>query len=63
VAAETVYLEAYYPHTSLAFLIPSFLLFAALTALAAYLLWPAAIPFALVMLYLLRVAVLEAVLA
>jgi hypothetical protein len=54
VTAETVYLEAYYPHTSLGFLIPSLLLFAALTAIAAYLLWPVAIPFALVMLYLLR---------
>jgi hypothetical protein len=54
VAAETVYLEAHYPHTSLAFLIPSLLLFAVLTAIAAYLFWPAAIPFALVTLYLAR---------
>jgi len=54
VSADTVYLEAYYPHTSLAFLIPSLLLFAALTGLGVYLFWPVAIPFALVTLYLLR---------
>lgn len=53
---DLVYLEAYYPHTSPGFLIPSSLLFAALTALAWYFLWPAAIPFALVTLYLLRFA-------
>lgn len=59
-AAETVYLEAYYPRASPAFLIPSLLLFAALTAMAAYLLWPVAIPFALVTLYLLRFALRQA---
>ena len=53
---DIVYLEAYYPHTSPGFLILSSLLFAVLTAFAAYLLWPAAIPFALVTLYLLRFA-------
>lgn len=59
-AAETVYLEAYYPHTSLAFLVPSLLLFTALTMVASYILWPVAIPFALVTLYLLRFAVRQA---
>ena len=58
--AETVYLEAYYPHTSLAFLIPSLLLFAALTTIAGYILWPVAIPFALVTLYLLRFSLRQA---
>ena len=58
--AETVYLEAYYPHTSLAFLIPSLLLFAALTVAAWLILWPVAIPFALVTLYLLRFTLRQA---
>ena len=53
---DIVYLEAYYPHTSPGFLIPSSILFAALTVLAWHLLWPAAIPFALVTIYLLRFA-------
>lgn len=58
--AETVYLEAYYPHTSQGFLIPSLLLFAALTVAAWLILWPVAIPFALVTLYLLRFAIRQA---
>lgn len=53
-ATETIYLQAYYPHTSLRFLISSALLFAALTIAAWLMLWPLAIPFALVTLYLLR---------
>lgn len=55
-----VYLEAYYPHTSLGFLIPSVLLFALLTAAAWLTLWPVAIPFALVTLYLLRFTIRQA---
>jgi len=54
VTAEAVYLEAYYPHTSLRFLIPSLSLFTALTVAAWLILWPVAIPFALVTLYLAR---------
>jgi len=60
VPAETVYLEAHYPHTSLRFLIPSLLLFAALTIAAWLTLWPVAIPFALVSLYLLRFTLRQA---
>ena len=59
-AAETLYLQAYYPHTSLRFLIPSALLFAALTVAAWLTLWPLAIPFALVTLYLLRFTLRQA---
>lgn len=51
---ETVYLEAYYPHTSAGFLIVSLLLFAGLTIGAGFTFWPAAVPFGLVTLYLLR---------
>jgi len=58
--AETVYLEAYYPHTSAGFLIVSLLLFAGLTIGAGFTFWPVAIPFALVTLYLLRFAVRQA---
>ena len=59
-SAETVYLEAYYPHTSLRFLIPSLLLFAALAIGAWLTLWPVAIPFALVTLYLARFTLRQA---
>lgn len=59
-AAEIVYLEAYYPRTSLGFLIPSIALFGTLTVVAALILWPAAIPFALVTLYLLRFTLRQA---
>lgn len=55
-----VYLEAYYPHTSLRFLLPSLLLFAVLTVAAWLTLWPVAIPFALVTLYLLRFTLRQA---
>ena len=58
--AETVYLDAHYPHTSLGFLIPSLLLFVGLTAAAWILLWPVAIPFALVTLYLARFTLRQA---
>lgn len=58
--AETLYLEAYYPRTSLGFLIPSLALFAVLTVTAWLTLWPAAIPFALVALYLLRFTLRQA---
>jgi hypothetical protein len=60
VPAEITYLEAYYPRTSLGFLIPSLVLFGALTVIAALTLWPAAIPFALVTLYLLRFTLRQA---
>jgi hypothetical protein len=56
----TVYLDAYYPHTSLAFLIPSLLLFAGLTVAAWLTLWPVVIPFALVLLYLGRFTLRQA---
>ena len=56
----TVYLEAYYPHTSLRFLVPSLLLFAALAVAAWLTLWPATIPFALVTLYLARFTLRQA---
>ena len=55
-----VHLEAYYPHTSQGFLIPSSLLFAVLTVVAWLTLWPVAIPFALVTLYLLRFTLRQA---
>jgi len=55
-AGHVVYLDAYYPHTSSGFLIASSLLFAGLTIGAGFTLWPVAIPFALVTLYLLRFA-------
>ncbi len=58
--AEHVYLEAHYPHTSLGFLIPSLLLFVALTLAAWVLLWPVAIPFLLVTLYLARFTLRQA---
>lgn len=58
--AENVYLEAHYPRTSLRFLIPSSLLFATLTIAGALTLWPVAIPFALVTLYLLRFTLRQA---
>lgn len=58
--AATVYLEAHYPHTSLGFLIPSLLLFMALTVAAWLTLWPVAIPFILVTLYLLRFTLRQA---
>ena len=58
--AETVYLEAYYPHTSAGFLIVSCVLFGGLTIGAGFTFWPAAIPFALVMLYLLRFTLRQA---
>lgn len=58
--AETVYLEAYYPHTSAGFLIISSMLFGGLTIGAGLVFWPAAIPFALVTLYLLRFALRQA---
>jgi hypothetical protein len=58
--AETVHLEAYYPHTSAGFLIASSLLFAGLTIGAGFTFWPAAIPFALVTLYLLRFTLRQA---
>jgi len=60
VTAETVYLEAYYPHTSLGFLIPSLVLFVALTIAAWFVLWPVAIPFLLVTLYLARFTLRQA---
>ena len=59
-AGETVYLDAYYPHTSVGFLIASSLLFASLTIGAGFTFWPAAIPFALVTLYLLRFTLRQA---
>ncbi|MBW8744317.1 MAG: hypothetical protein JF628_08220 [Sphingomonas sp.] len=59
-SAETIYLQAHYPHTSLRFLIPSAFLFAALTIAAWLTLWPLAIPFALVTLYLLRFTLRQA---
>ena len=59
-SAETIYLQAYYPHTSLRFLIPSALLFVALTVASWLTLWPLAIPFALVTLYLLRFTIRQA---
>lgn len=58
--AETVYLEAYYPHTSAGFLIASSLLFTGLTIGAGFTFWPVAIPFALVTLYLLRFTLRQA---
>lgn len=58
--AQIVYLEAYYPRTSLGFLIPSLALFGALTLIAVLTLWPVAIPFALVTLYLLRFTLRQA---
>ena len=59
-SAEIVYLDAYYPHSSLRFLIPSLLLFAALAIGAWLTLWPVAIPFALVALYLARFTLRQA---
>ena len=59
-ARPLVVLDAYYPHTSLAFLIPSLSLFAALTVAAWLAFWPVAIPFALVTLYLLRFTLRQA---
>lgn len=59
-AAETVYLEAYYPHTPLGFLVAALLLFVGLTVAAWLLLWPVAIPFLLVALYLARFALRQA---
>lgn len=59
-ASEPAYLEAYYPHTSLGFLIPSLLLFVALTVAAWIILWPVAIPFLLVTLYLARFTLRQA---
>lgn len=54
---RSVYLEAYYPRTSPAFLLASLILFALLTALfaivaAGFIFWPITIIFALVTLYL-----------
>jgi hypothetical protein len=60
VTDEIVYLEAYYPHTSLGFLIPAFLLFVGLTIAAWLVLWPVAIPFLLVTLYLARFTLRQA---
>jgi hypothetical protein len=60
VPAQIVYLEAYYPRTSLGFLIPSLLLFGVLAVVAWLTLWPVAIPFALVTLYLLRYTLRQA---
>lgn len=57
---EYIYLEAYYPHTSLGFLIPALMLFVALTVSAWFVLWPVAIPFLLVTLYLARFALRQA---
>ena len=59
-SAETVYLEAYYPHTSRGFLITSLLLFVGLTIAAWLVLWPVAISFGLVTLYLARFALRQA---
>jgi len=58
-AAPVVYLEAHYPHTSLGFLIPSLLLFAALT-IALRAIWPIALIFALVTVYLARFTLRQA---
>ena len=58
--AETIYLEAYYPRSALGFLIPSLGLFAALTVAAWLILWPVAIPFLLVTLYLARFTLRQA---
>jgi hypothetical protein len=60
VQREHVYLDAYYPHTSLGFLIPSLALFVALTVLAWFVLWTVAIPFLLVTLYLARFTLRQA---
>ena len=57
---EYVYLEAYYPHASPGFLIPSVGLFVVLTVAAWFLLWPVAIPFLLVTLYLARFTLRQA---
>lgn len=59
-AAEPVYLEAHYPHTALGFLIPSLALFVVLTVAAWVLLWPVAVPFLLVTLYLARFTLRQA---
>lgn len=63
-AEPIVYLEAYYPHTSPAFLIASLVLFAAVTgALILWLgsaIWPIALILGLVTLYLATVAIRQA---